>query len=45
MKYRQCLTRGLTLIKLYVADVLKGLLSELQQRLAKDKVWGRMSWG
>jgi hypothetical protein len=38
MKYRQCLTRGLTLIKLYVADVLKGLLSELQQRLAKDKV-------
>ena len=29
MKFRQCLTRGLTLIKLYVADVLKALLTEL----------------
>ena len=38
MKFRQCLTRGLTLIKLYVADVLKALLTELTQRLAKDKV-------
>ena len=41
MKFRQCLTRGLTLIKLYFADVLKGLLTELLQRLAKDKVRAR----
>ena len=37
MKFRQCLTRGLTLIKMYFSEVLHGLLTELSTRITKDK--------
>jgi len=37
MKFRQCMTRGLTLIKMYFVDTLQATVREVQHKLQTEK--------
>jgi len=38
MKFRQCMTRGLTLVKMYFIDTLQVTVTEITQKIRSEKV-------
>jgi len=38
MKFRQCMTRGLTLVKMYFIDTLQVTVTEISQKIQSEKV-------